>query len=102
MRAITLTILLLAAAGRAHEARAAVDTATTHPATKADPPPKSQEPAQHWTPSLRATVMRQCQQAFPDETMCACFTRQLEVLSRDSEVVTAENMQAALKRCREA
>ncbi len=102
MRTIVLTILLLAAAAPAHAATFGVEPTAAHQAKTAAPPPPSQDPAGHWSPKLRASVMNQCQKAFPDETICTCFTHQLELLSGDSEVVTSENIQAALKLCGQA
>ncbi len=100
MRTITLMILFLAAAGPVRQALAEDDAATAQPpATRADPPAASDGPGQ-WAPSLRDSVMLQCQKSVPDKSICPCFTRQLEALSRDAEVVTSENMQTAMQRCR--
>ncbi len=99
MRPLALLILLLAAAAPVRPATAGVEVAH---ATRPADPPRSQDPARGWTPSLRASVMRHCQASLPDGTNCTCFTHQLEALSADSEVVTAENIQAALKVCRPA
>ncbi len=98
MRTIALTILLLAAAAPAHGATFRVEATAARQRKPADPP-ASQDPAGHWSPKLRATVMHQCQDTFPDQAICSCFTHQLEVLSGDSDAVTSENMQAALKLC---
>ncbi len=102
MRTITLMILFLAAAGPARQALANDGAPTAQPpATRADPPAESDGTAGQWTPTLRDSVMLQCQKSVPDRSICPCFARQLEALSRDSEVVTSENMQTAMQRCRD-
>ncbi len=98
MKTIAVTILLLVAAATARGATGGVDPA--HPTRRPDPQ-LNQEPERRWTAKLRSAVMHSCQSALPDRTNCSCFTHQLEVLSANSEVVTAEGMQAALRMCSE-
>ncbi len=99
MRTITLTVLLLAAAGPAHAAVAVDEKVTTAPpAVPADPP--QQDGVQQWTASQRESVMHQCEKAFPGERICGCLTHEIEALSPDPEVVTSDAIQAGLRRCR--
>ncbi len=101
MRKIALTLLLLAAAGTApHAARAAPDGAAAAPPTGAGPAARDEAPVRPMAPALRNSVMLQCRKAFPGESICACVVHQLEVLSPDAEVVTAEALQVAVRRCR--
>lgn len=101
MKTLTLTVLLLAAAGPAHAAVAGGDV-TQPPERRADGPVAPEDPAQLTAASRRAEVLSGCEQAFPDEErVCACVADRLQAPSRDQEVVTAEDLQAALRRCRE-
>lgn len=95
MRTILLTILLLAAAAPAHGAVSRRDGAVVEPGGT-----RAASPARPLSPALRASVMTQCQKAFPGEGICACVVYQLEVLSPDPEVVTSEALQTAFQRCR--
>jgi hypothetical protein len=102
MKTLSLMLLFLAVAAPTREAVAEVDAGTTQTRSpSADPPASDKVPVEHWTASLRASVQRQCQTALSDESTCACFTHELEALSADSDVVTSDNMQVALARCRE-
>ncbi len=90
MKTLTLTVLLLAAAGPAHAAAA---EGADGPATPEDPALQA---------SRRAEVLSGCEQALPnEERVCACVADRLQAPSRDQEVVTAEDLRAALRRCRE-
>ncbi len=94
MKHITLVALLLAMAGPTQAVAVAA-------AQRPGPAPAKPEDAHRWAPALRAAVLQQCQDTLPDASICGCVTDQLERLSADTEVVTAENLQVALKRCRQ-
>ena len=101
MRTILVSLLLLAAFGPGRGAWAADDAPGAQPPARADAPPaRREDPAQPWTPEQRALVRQQCELAFPGENICACVTHQIELLSPDPEVVTAEAIQTGVKRCR--
>jgi hypothetical protein len=98
---ITLAVLVLAIAAPTREATAATDGVITKPqAAGAAPPARQDPPVRPLAWPLRASVMRQCEKAFPDEGICACVVHEVEVLSPDAQVVTAEALQLAVKRCR--
>ena len=100
MRKLALTLLLLAASGPAHHAMAAGDPPAAQPPPRADAPAERDTAVQPWSPEQRASMMHECENAFPGEGICACVTHQVELLSPDPAVVTAEAIQAGVKRCR--
>lgn len=102
---LLLPLLLLGCAGNraAHDLPAKPEVARQErPATPAAPDLAQRESApRHWSPALRASVMRQCQVAIPDDLLCTCLTRQLELLSPDPETeFTDEDIQTGLNSCR--
>lgn len=100
MRMTTLAVLLLVAAGPARAAVAEGGDLPPAPGHGADGPATPEDPTVQ--ASRRAEVLSGCERAFPDEErVCACVADRLQAPSRDQEVVTAEDLQAALRRCRE-
>ncbi len=100
MRTIILSLLLVAAFGPARHTLAAGDLPAVQPSPRADAPAKRDPAAQPWTPEQRASMMHECENAFPGEGICACVTHQVELLSPDPDVVTSEAIQAGVKHCR--
>lgn len=100
MKTLALMALLLGAVVAPGRGAAGDAPGRSPPLAHARPRAVEDPPARRWTPALRASVQQGCEQALPQQGLCACLTRELEAHSRDPQVVTAEEIQAGLEHCR--